>query len=98
MRVSYSLSFETYKKLQPPFEAIEPLGRGLFFALYLVTIELGVGFTMLTVQLYAALSDSPTPEPGWLASLGIFGFGAALLAGVWGFSEALGAPYGTRTR
>jgi len=87
MRVSYSLSFETYKKLQPPFEAIEPLGRGLFFALYLVTIELGVGFTMLTVQVYAALSDLPAPEPGWLASLEIFGFGAALLAGVWGFRK-----------
>jgi hypothetical protein len=87
MRVSYSLSFETYKKLQPPFEAIEPLGRGLFFALYLVTIEVGVGFTMLTVQLYALLSDLPAPEPGWLASLEIFGFGAALLAGVWGFRK-----------
>lgn len=87
MRVSYSLSSETYKKLQPPFKAIEPLSRGLFFALYLVTIAMGVGFTMLTVQLDAVLSDLPPPEPGWLPSLEIFGFGAALLAGVWGFRK-----------
>jgi hypothetical protein len=29
MRVSYALSFEAYNKLQPPFEAIEPVGRGM---------------------------------------------------------------------
>jgi integrase len=59
MRVSYLLSFETYKKLQPPFEAIEPVGRGLFFFLYLVTIEV-VGVAMLSGQLRGSLARIKT--------------------------------------
>lgn len=87
MRVSYLLSFETYKKLQPPFEAIEPVGRVLFFFIYLVTIEVGVGVTMLSGQLYSLLRHLPAPEPGWFASVEILGFGASLLAGVWVFRK-----------
>jgi len=87
MRISYLLSFETYKKLQPPFEAIEPVGRGLFFFLYLMTIEVGVGVAMLSGQLYSLLRRLPAPEPGWFASVEIFGFGASLFAGVWVFRK-----------
>jgi hypothetical protein len=87
MRVLYSLSFETYTKLQPPFEAIEPMGRGLFFFLYFVTIEMGTGVALLSGQLYSLLRKSQPPEPGWIASAGIFGLGASLLLVVWVFRK-----------
>lgn len=87
MRVAYSLSFESFNKLQPPFEAIAPLGRGLFFILYFLTIVVGVGVAMLSGQLYSLLRGLPAPEPGWLASAEIFGFGVSLLAGVWTFRK-----------
>ena len=83
MRVAYSLSFERYNKLQPPFEAIAPAGRGLFFFLYFVTIVVGVGVAMLSGQLYSLLRHSPAPSPGWFGSAEIFGFGVILLTGVW---------------
>jgi|GEM_PF-6512234 hypothetical protein len=83
MRVSYSLSLETYKKLQQPFEAIEPVRGGLFFFLYLVTIEAGIGVAMLSGQFYSLLNHSR--GPGWLPSIEVFGLGASLLAGVWVF-------------
>ncbi len=83
MRVAYSLSFERYNKLQPPFEAIAPVGRGLFFFLYFVTIVVGVGVAMLSGQLYSLLRHSPAPSPGWFGSAEIFGFGVILLTGVW---------------
>jgi hypothetical protein len=87
MRVVYSLSFESYNKLQPPFEAIGPIGRGLFFFLYFVTIVVGVGVAMLSGQLYSLLRHLPASAPGWLGSAEVFGFGVILLAGVWVFRK-----------
>ena len=63
------------------------MGRGLLLFLYLVTIETGVGASMLSGQLYALLSGLPAPEPGWLASVETFGFGASVIAGVWVFRK-----------
>lgn len=82
MRVVYSLSRQAYEKLQPPFQPIGPVDRGLFFFLYLVVIEVGVGLAMLSQDLYSLVRKSATPD--WVMSAEIFGVGTFLLLGVWG--------------
>jgi hypothetical protein len=85
MRVSYSISQDTFVGLQPPFLAIEPLGRALFFFLFLhfVTIFTGVGFVLVFVHIAYFLGQSPPPSSSLTNATMLFGLGVVVLAGVW---------------
>jgi hypothetical protein len=83
MRASYSISQDTFVGLQPPFLAIEPLGRGLFFFLHFVTIFTGVGFVLVFAHVAFLMWQSPPPSTSLIDATVVFGLGLLVLMGVW---------------
>jgi hypothetical protein len=83
MRVSYSISYDTFVALQPPFRTNEPLGRSLFFFIYIATICSGVGFVLLSLHIFFLLGQSPPPGTSLLRAIEIFGFSVLSMLGAW---------------
>jgi YcxB-like protein len=85
MRVTYSLSYETFVGLQPPFKAIEPIGRGLSFFIHFAIVLTGVGFVLFTssLSLFSFLDSSSLSGPVLLKAIEVSSVGALALAVVW---------------
>jgi hypothetical protein len=84
MRVTYSLSYESYLNLQPPFRANGPVGSGMFYVLYFAALVTGAGVALLCGQAFAAVGGTQDAAPGWSTSAAVFAVGAFALASAWG--------------
>lgn len=82
MRVSYSVSYEAFVALQPPFTPIEPVGYGLFFFFEWVVAITGIGFVLVIVRIAYLLGLTSWPSADLLKGVAILALGGLPLLGV----------------
>jgi hypothetical protein len=83
MRVSYSISYDTFVNQQPKFKATEPPSRGLLFFMQFAIVFSGIGFVLILAHIFSSLDQSPPPTTSVTKAICILAISALSLLGIW---------------